>query len=170
MPYLNHWEVENKRKAEEYGLALDRLIRSKPIKGEKEEKSYKPEYEEPSRIPVEKFHWAPHEKPKTATYNYSLQRFIKSIKNILVLVIIILVIGLFLAPHTLLSFVGIDIGSYWNLDIVIKDAPKILGVVNLTKELNDKVNSIDTRTLEFKIFDGINAERIKKWITCIEME
>ncbi|MBN1896677.1 MAG: matrixin family metalloprotease [Candidatus Aenigmarchaeota archaeon] len=47
MPFLSHWEAENERKEKEYSQALDRLIKSKPIQFEKEEKLYEPEYEQP---------------------------------------------------------------------------------------------------------------------------
>src|SRR3989338_3047220 len=41
-------------------------------------------------------------------------------------------------------------------------------VSQLTKELNDKVNSIDLRTLEFRIFDGINAERTQRGLSALK--
>jgi len=45
MPFLSHWEAENERKEQKYRQALDRLIRSKPIQFEKEERQ-EPKYEE----------------------------------------------------------------------------------------------------------------------------
>lgn len=61
VPYLEHWEAENQRKEEEYRRALDRLIKSKPVQFEKEEKRYESEYEEHPKKPK---HIEKHEEPK----------------------------------------------------------------------------------------------------------
>jgi uncharacterized protein YkwD len=90
--------------------------------------------------------------------NYSIR---KIVKGIITTLLIVIGLGFCLAPHTFLSFFGIDIGTYWNLDPIVEAALRSTGVINLTKELNDKVNSIDIRTLEFSIFDRINTEREK---------
>jgi len=92
------------------------------------------------------------------THKYSIR---KIVKYVIIALVIVIVLGLYLAPHTFLSLFGIDIGSYWNLDPVVEATLRSVGVINLTKELNDKVNSIDIRVLEFRIFDRINAEREK---------
>jgi hypothetical protein len=57
VPYLEIWKAEQERKEEEYRQALDRLIKSKPIQFEKEEKRYEPEYEEHRKKPkyIEKY-------------------------------------------------------------------------------------------------------------------
>jgi len=43
MPFLSHWEAENERKEQQYSQALDKLIKSKPIQFEKEER-HEPKY------------------------------------------------------------------------------------------------------------------------------
>ncbi|MFH1839634.1 MAG: hypothetical protein ABH849_00620 [Nanoarchaeota archaeon] len=47
VPYLEHWKAKNEREKQEYGLALDRLIRSKPPQFKKEEKWHEPIFNVP---------------------------------------------------------------------------------------------------------------------------
>ena len=87
-----------------------------------------------------------------------------NIWNIISLVIIILILGLILAPHTFLSIIGIHIDSYWNFDSIIKDLPHIVNLAksgkpnenissiylpsNLLNEINKKFNS---ESVEFRL-------------------
>jgi len=87
VPYLEHWKAENERKEQEYRQALDRLIRSKPIQFEKEEKRYETKYEEePTKKPryIEK-----HEEPK-------IERKTNHVKYVIGVLAILFIVYLFL--------------------------------------------------------------------------
>jgi uncharacterized protein YkwD len=182
--YFDYWEAENKRKEDRYGRALDTLL-SKDIpsgfqtKSKDKVKSRKPTahstdfrskhdtvnhkdhmplFEEKQSINVKSYFDLMNGLDDENKQNS--RKTSQIIKSVILWGIVILAIIMFLAPHTVLGLFGVNTDSYWNLDPIIKELPKALGFVDLKKELEEKVNSIDMSALEFKIYQKINSERV----------
>lgn len=157
-PFVEIMEKRIETEKKEYRDALDRTIKSGRISHERRISVFSGGHHssKPGSSQEYPFHYIKHKNSINVA---------KQIKSILVLVIVIIMVGVFLAPHTILGLFGVDIGSYWNLDILIKDVPRTIGIDNLGKQLNDTLDAVDVHSLELKIFDGINLERVKNGLS-----
>ena len=155
VPYLEHWEAENQRKEEGYRQALDKLIRSKPLKPHHE-----PEVihrGEPTRrkVSVAK---------KNGNYWYWNKR--KIIKTILILLIFSF-IGYFLYNgfqsgqiQSFLSDKTNEIGGWWN------ESGESINPVNIISSKPE----IDVNELELQIHKLVNEERQKNGLNSLNWD
>lgn len=154
MPYLNHWEAENRRKEEEYGQALDRVLKSKTIEPHEPRRTH---IEEPSKRKVSILE-------KVDNYWYWNKR--KIIKTIIT-IIILFVVGYFLYSsfqsgqiQSFLSNTTNEIGEWWN------DSGKS---INPVKIISSKPE-INVGELELQIHNFVNEERRKNGLSTLNWD
>ena len=100
-----------------------------------------------------------YQKPATS-YLESKTSYSKKIYNsflrLVTILLVIFVIGLFLAPHTLLGLLGINIGVGFNFDSILSAIPSV-GKIGKPE--------INTSQLEQEIFVLVNQERTSRGLT-----
>ena len=155
MPYLSYWEAENRRKSEEYGQALDRVIRSKPLKP-----SYEPEISHGEKLTRRKVPIS----EKIDNFWYWNKR---KITKIVLTLVILSVISYFLYNgfqsgqiQSFFSNTSNKIGTWWN------ESGETINPVNI---ISSKP-TINVEELELQIHSFVNEERRKNGLSTLNWD